>query len=38
MCEHLSSATGDAIRVVDLVLWRYLERQGSKVGNAARGV
>jgi hypothetical protein len=28
MCAHLASATGDSIRVVDLVLWRYLERQG----------
>lgn len=36
MCEHLSSATGDAVRVVDLVLWRYLERQGP-VGDQVSG-
>ena len=29
MCAHFASATGDPIRVVDLVLWRFLERQGS---------
>lgn len=28
MCSHLASATGDPVRVVDLVLWRYLERRG----------
>lgn len=30
MCAHFASATGDPVRVVDLVLWRYLERQGSR--------
>jgi len=29
MCSHLSTVTGDPVRVVDLVLWRYLERQGA---------
>lgn len=28
MCECIASATGDPIRVVDLVLWRFLERRG----------
>jgi hypothetical protein len=28
MCAHFASATGDSVRVVDLILWRYLERQG----------
>ncbi len=26
MCSHLSSATGDPVRVVDLILWRFMER------------
>lgn len=26
MCESISSNTGDSIRVIDLVLWRYAER------------
>jgi hypothetical protein len=28
MCAHIASMTGDSIRVVDLVLWRFLERKG----------
>ena len=26
MCSFIAAATGDPVRVVDLVLWRYLER------------
>jgi hypothetical protein len=29
MCDELANATGDAIQVVDLVLWRYSERLGA---------
>jgi hypothetical protein len=29
MCSHFSTVTGDPVRVVDLVLWRYLERKGT---------
>ena len=29
LCDELANATGDAIQVVDLVLWRYAERSGS---------
>ena len=28
MCRSISSVTGDPLKVVDLVLWRYLERHG----------
>jgi hypothetical protein len=29
MCAHLATVTGDPVRVVDLVLWRYLERRAA---------
>lgn len=29
MCKSLSRTSGDAIQVVDLVLWRYMERRAS---------
>lgn len=29
MCRSISQASGDPLRVVDLVLWRYLERQST---------
>jgi hypothetical protein len=28
MCRSISASSGDAVRVVDLVLWRYVERAG----------
>lgn len=30
MCSFMAEATGDPIRVVDLVLWRYLERAADR--------
>ena len=29
LCDELANATGDAIQLVDLVLWRYSERQAA---------
>lgn len=29
MCSEIARASGDAINVVDLVLWRYMERQAT---------
>jgi hypothetical protein len=34
MCAHFAAATGDSVRVVDLVLWRYLERHGHEDDDA----
>ena len=30
LCTQISNVTGDPVRVVDLVLWRFLEQTGSK--------
>lgn len=30
LCAYISGITGDAVSVVDVVLWRYLERQSSR--------
>jgi len=30
MCQEISAASGDPIQVVDIVLWRYLERIGRR--------
>lgn len=27
LCEDISSATGDAVKVVDIILWRYIEQK-----------
>ena len=29
MCDHMALTTGDSIRVIDLVLWRYMEQHAS---------
>jgi hypothetical protein len=29
MCDEISAESGDSVQVVDLVLWRYLERTGA---------
>ena len=28
LCQHLSEISGDPVRVVDIVLWRYMEQNG----------
>jgi hypothetical protein len=33
LCDHIAERTGDPVRVVDLVLWRYMERLGGRGGS-----
>lgn len=28
LCQHISAISGDSVRVVDIVLWRYMEQNG----------
>lgn len=38
MCQEISNASGDSIQVVDIVLWRYLERSYQKSETDGFGV